>query len=83
MIIKAEDIYAPNTSNRIRSLSKHSTHSFMVCYGDKAYIFDVDTMNQIKTFDVNMKDGVHRIPLLYNNIVPDTNFEFMLEFHDP
>ena len=39
--------------NRMYSLLKHSANSFMVCYGKQAFVFDADTMNQLKTIDVN------------------------------
>ena len=71
--------------NRIYSLLKHSAKSFMVCYGKQAFVFDVDTMNQLKTVDVNtsVDFSYHTTPLLFNNFVPDTDLKFMLELYDP
>ena len=71
--------------NRIYSLLKHSANSFIVCYGKQAFVFDVDTMNQLKTVDVNtsVDFSYHTTPLLFNNFVPDTDLKFMLELYDP
>ena len=77
----------------MKSLIKYPKGKFMVQNWDKAFIFDIETMNLLKSVDINTKyecDGMGGacmlwetdIPLIPQHIIPETDNKFMLEFRD-
>ena len=77
--------------NRPCSIAAYSQRTLIICSEYKAILVDVDTLEQLKTVNIN-QDVEYRgrlirviqlmVPLISKHMIPDTDFKFMLECYD-
>ena len=75
------------------SLVKKNEHDrILICFAEKACILDLQTWEKLRTLTVNtptaqIKVGQEKeidksIPLIEEHIVPETDYQFMIETYD-